>query len=539
MLNYLKAHFNRAWLLNFGGSIGVPIIFFLVVYGLMPVSDTLQFDPDEGIELAKVLLYRQGYTLYDQIWNDQPPLLTILLAHWLGVWGQSITAARLLILGFAAVLVGAFYSTLRLNLRSRYALAGTFGLCLTFGFLRLSVSVMRGLPALALAMLAVYWLLLGQSQRQANSSSSEDFRRRGWWGWIAASGVCFGLSLQIKFVTLLLVPAYLAQLLGLENVFGLGKIRRDRGPIYLIHRTAPYRIILPVALWSLCGGLTFVITGLLTDAFHPAQLIDTHLAASQATLQREPSWLRLVMFLAQDFDYSALAGMGIWLLLRCKPAHIPTFPLYWLITVLLVLSFHQPLWDHYSLMVLIPVVWLATVALAQLGQTGLTLKPWKRSTCSKTGVVLVMLAIALIPVKLGINAVINQQLVQASRQQAPVIAALMRHQAQTRWLFTDLPIASFYTNLKVLPELAVFSTKRIESGNLSNAVLLHLLQTAQPEQVLLGRYPKIQSALQPYLAAHYVRQYQQGQISLYVLKSLVETRLSMIPAVPTARPPAL
>jgi hypothetical protein len=513
MLEQPRAESSKSWIWSFA----VPILFFICAYGLMPVADVLQFDPDEGIELAKVTLYRQGYTLYEQIWNDQPPLLTILLAEWLGILGNSIVAARLMILGFAALLVGAFHSTLRLSVRPFYAFMGTLGLCLTFGFLRLSVSVMRGLPALALAMLAVYWLCLAQAQP---SSGSRRFRHPLLW--IGASGVCFGLSLQIKFVTLLLLPALLGQLLC------VGKLKTEQvGGDRSAPRIHPHPIAL-IGLWCLCCGFSFSIAGLLTHAFYPEQLIDSHLAASAQThLQREPSWLRLLMFLAQDLDYSLLAGLGIWLLLRRKTT-APKLPLYWLATVLPALSFHQPLWDHYSLMVLIPIVWLATYGLVYAVQTIPPLHwppqklQWPRSILSLLSTILVVFAIALVPVKLGVNAVINHQLVRISRQQAPVIAALKTFQPQTRWLFTDLPIASFYTNLKVPPELAVFSTKRIESGNLSNEVLLKLLQTYQPEQVLLGRYLTIRQALQPYLAAHYVQQYKQQQISLYVLKSLTK-----------------
>jgi Dolichyl-phosphate-mannose-protein mannosyltransferase len=524
MLKKPQAAFSKSWVLN----LAVPLLFFICVYGLMPVADTIQFDPDEGIELAKVMLYRQGYTLYEQIWNDQPPLLTILLAKWLGVFGNSIVAARLLILGFAALLVGAFHCTLRLSVQPFYALVGTLGLCLTFGFVRLSVSVMRGLPALALAMLAICWLCLAQTQRCAGS-----LQFRPLWPWVAASGICFGLSLQIKFVTLLLLPALLGQL-----------FQQDEPKPERIKGDRPHSITI-IGLWSLACGLSFLIIGLLTHAFHPEQLIETHLNAStQVHLQREPSWLRLLMFLAQDLDYTLLAGLGIWLLLHRKIT-APHLPLYWLVTVLIALSFHQPLWDHYSLMVLIPVVWLATYGLAYSIPKLQPLRwpppslQWSRPTFNTLSAGLIALAIALVPVKLGINAVVNHQLVQISRQQAPVIQALMAFQPQTRWLFTDLPIASFYTQLKVPPELAVFSTKRIESGNLSHDVLLKILQTYQPEQVLLGRYPTIQTALQPYLEAHYVQQYKHQQISLYVLKSLVHGRDLPISVVPAPSLPAI
>src|SRR5439155_17242483 len=37
-------------------------------------------DYNEGINLMKGGLLANGYTLYDQIWNDQPPGLTLILA---------------------------------------------------------------------------------------------------------------------------------------------------------------------------------------------------------------------------------------------------------------------------------------------------------------------------------------------------------------------------------------------------------------------------------------------------------------------------
>ena len=496
---------------------GVPVIFFLCAYWLMPIAEMLQFDPDEGIELAKVTLYSKGYRLYDQIWNDQPPLLTVLLAAWLQLFGHSIVAARLLILTFSAVLVGAFHSTLRLSLKPAYALIGTLGLCLTFGFLRFSVSVMRGLPALSLAMLAIYFLSLGLGlgrTKATNFSANRSVRQA--FLWTAASGVCFGIALQIKFIVLLIAPACLLQIL----------YSRHDDP------ASKQQVLRLAATWSFGVSATFLVVGLLTHAFHPAQLIETHLnAANQAHLQRDPSWLLLLMFLAQDLDCSLLAGLAVGLILA-RRLKAPALPLCWLLTVLIVLSFHQPLWDHYYPLIAVPVVWLATSALAQcfpsLGRRcrrpALQEKPI-RSPLQRCFVALMIVAVVLAPVKLGVTAVFNHQFVRASEAQRPVLEALQKFQPQTRWLFTDLPITAFYANLKVPPELAVFSTKRIESGNLSIEFLRKALQTYRPEQVLLGRYAFIERSLKPDLDRDYLLKYRQGEISLYVLKSLVEAQM--------------
>ncbi len=326
----------------------------------MPVAETLQFDPDEGIELAKVTLYNQGYTLYDQIWNDQPPLLTLLLAHWLNLWGQNIVAARLLTLSFAAALVGAFYNTLTLIVGIRSALIGMLGLSLTFGFMRLSVSVMRGLPALAIAMVAIYFLVWESYGRSPKPNPNVWSKPVGVWGGvvvIALSGICFGFSLQLKFYTLLLVPACVLHLvLGLHWQDGLKQLNLRRLALAL--------------LWFVACGLSILGIAWLTHTFSVQQLLGTHFdKSSQVALQREPSWLILLMFLAQDLDYSLLAGVGIYGLLQQKPK-LPILPLVWLLTVLVALANYQPLWDHYYPLIAVPVVWLGTYGLSPILHNG-------------------------------------------------------------------------------------------------------------------------------------------------------------------------
>jgi hypothetical protein len=492
-------------------AFGVPLLFLAIALWVMPIADTLQFDPDEGIELAKATLYGQGYQLYDPIWNDQPPLLTLLLAGWLKVFGSQIVAARLLILGFATVLVGSFFNSLVLMVGPGAALFGTIGLCLTLDFLRLSVSVMQGMPALALVMLAIYWLM-GRSQPldKTRNGAIAFWKILG----LIASGVCFGLSLEIKLYTALLLPACLFHI-----VFGASlqdwrqfKLSRLRWGM----------------VWLVSCGLTVLGVAYFTHSLSLSQILGTHFdGAAQVSLQREPSWQLLLMFLAQDLDYTLLAGVGIYRLFKHKNQW-PMLPLIWLVTVWLGLTYYQPLWYHYYPLISVPVVWLATYGLTssfrffQQKQWYKTIR-WqtlKQPTVMGVAAGFVCFAIALTPIKLAVNVYINHQFVAESKTKLEVIEKVRALQPFTHWLFTDLPIVAFYTGLKVPPELAVFSTKRIASGSLSDAKLMNILQTYQPEQVVLGRYSKVQTALEPYLNQHYVKQYEKDKIAQYVLKSL-------------------
>jgi 4-amino-4-deoxy-L-arabinose transferase-like glycosyltransferase len=80
------------------------------------------------------------------------------------VW-TSLVAWRILVLLFSALLLWAFYQTVRYSLSRAAALVAAVLLLLSAWYVRLSISVMIGLPAPALAVLSVYLLLLGQGRR--------------------------------------------------------------------------------------------------------------------------------------------------------------------------------------------------------------------------------------------------------------------------------------------------------------------------------------------------------------------------------------
>ena len=52
----------------------------------------------------------------------------------------------------------------------------------------------------------------------------------------------------------------------------------------------------------------------------------------------------------------------------------------------------------------------------------------------------------------------------------------------------DVPIYGFYADLLVPPEIAVFSTKRIKTDQLTQNEIYELLLKYRPEQILIGRF---------------------------------------------------
>lgn len=92
------------------------------------------------------------------------------------------------------------------------------------------------------------------------------------------------------------------------------------------------------------------------------------------------------------------------------------------------------------------------------------------------------------------------------------------YSSETRWVVTDVPMYAFRARLPVPPQLAVFSSKRLETGNLTEEEVINVMREYQPEQVLLRRFklPKVEE----YIAQHYILIHSNGPIKLFVLKKL-------------------
>jgi 4-amino-4-deoxy-L-arabinose transferase-like glycosyltransferase len=143
---------------------------------------------DEGVNVIKADLTLQGYRLYSDIWSDQPPLFTWLLAATFRLLGHEVWAGRMLVAAMAAV------GALALGALAR-RLAGRLPAVLAVALLAtlphyqtLGRQLLIGLPALALALLALAVLV------------AADGRRRGE-AWVALAGLIFGASRLVKPLT--------------------------------------------------------------------------------------------------------------------------------------------------------------------------------------------------------------------------------------------------------------------------------------------------------------------------------------------------
>jgi 4-amino-4-deoxy-L-arabinose transferase-like glycosyltransferase len=169
------------------------------MFYLFPFRERFEFDPDEGINAMVSLLVARGYSMFAEIWSDHPPLLPHLLAVWLRLFGSSIQTARILTLLFSTILLGAAYKILSDTWGIACALAGALLIFLLPFYNTLSVAVMIGLPAIALAMVALL-ALLNWHLRKADI-------------WLVLSAIALAFSILTKLFTGFLAPIFLIGIL--------------------------------------------------------------------------------------------------------------------------------------------------------------------------------------------------------------------------------------------------------------------------------------------------------------------------------------
>jgi hypothetical protein len=451
----------------FASGVLVPLIFFLVLACFAPLTNNHELDFDEGGNLMKALLVNKGHALYAEIWSDQPPLLTLVLAQWLRWFGASLAASRVLILLFSALLLWAFYQTVRLGVSELAALISVALLLLTGHYVQWSISVMIGLPAVALAMLSMYLLLL--SQRSGRSCL------------MVASGILLGLSVQTKLFTAVLVPVTVGYLCfwnegGKRPAPAFGQRLRECG------------------LWLSVMGVAFIVTGVLGGTFDPQRLIMPHLSARARTafrsLDDNLAYVTQVLFAHLGYLPLAVAGV-VWGLKRRVPGAVLASG--WLAVALASLLYQKPLWYHHFLLMTVPLAWVSAFgieagarAFSIRDRTGTIATPaWARHLAWVFGILVVGLV--------AFNFVSRARALPHDLYFLPHNEQITNRlcpggRSKPAWVFSDRPIYAFEAGLVVPPPAAVTSMKRLLTGELTEDMLLDIIRTYRPEYVVLERY---------------------------------------------------
>lgn len=480
---------------------GLPVLYFLLMYFFFPFRDAFWMDFDEGINLVKAQMLLRGYSLYSEIWSDQPPLLTYVLALVFRIFGMEASVGRILVLVLSCGLIWAYLHFLRIVWGDIHAIAGFVLLLLLPRFSDLSVSVMVGLPAIIFAFFSMLALVYWHRWRKYHS--------------LVISAFALAISVLIKIFTSFLVPIFLIGIIA-------GEFSRYREG----HDVK--KLIRPATIWGATFALLiFLLLIIMVGLGNLNQLLGNHLDASSLEKYRsDPNyWLNTQLVDASPILVLAMLG---GLLSVLSERWLALYPTAWMIFSYLILAQYVPVWSHQQLLVTIPAALLASAsvgeALKGFPQIFRTHNHFSIRPILYPLVFVVFVYVLIARGPITASAFSTRPILETARyketsSEAKIMRRVLRYAPYTHWMITDIPMFAFYANIPVPPRLIVFSSKRLETGNLTEEQVINAIEELHPEQVLLGRnvLPKIRS----YLNVQYKLVRSEDLIELYVSKDII------------------
>lgn len=448
----------------------LPLVFFAAGSSIIHFYGCFEFDPDEGINLMKAWLLNNDFQLYQEIWNDQPPLLTHLLAATFSVVEPSVNLARGLVLLFATALLWQTWLVLYLLGGVLHAYIGSLFLAIAPNYWKLSVSVMVGLPCITLAMTAVLSIILWHSTGKNL--------------WLITSALFLSLSVLTKLFSLFLAPVIVT------GIFV------DR--LVSIKISWRSRIKAPLLWIAVFVGCSLLILLSLVGIENIHLLVDNHTSArSIATFQD----LALSRSLRNDYRLF-LIGFTAWgTIIACRRQQWQV--LYfsaWSIIAYFLLVNHRPVWYHQVLLLHIPAIVMVGYAMGEIITTIM-----RRGSSYLRFYWRIILALFTIAVFYAAILLIGEQTktttkeikswqtacnstVQSTSFDRQFLNEITQFKSKTDWIVTDSPIFAFRAGIPVPPATAVLSRKQLETGNITEAELIDIIERYQPEQVFFKRF---------------------------------------------------
>jgi len=464
-------------------QIAAPLSLLLIVFLFFPTREQFQFTVDEGFHLMWAMLLDKGYALYSEIWIDQPPLLTYILATSFRFLGYKVGVARYIILLFSGMLIWTAFQYLRTLWGKQYAIAGVLLIIMLPNYLILSITIRQTIPNLAFAVLALFLLT---KWHQAHN-----------YAWLIGSAVALAASVLTKLYTGFLAP-----------IFAIGIWVGAQGQLQ--NKKLWYQALFPVLLWGVIFCAVLAVCGIVfIGVGNLDHLVAVHLVKNNTA--EKLSDFTIAEHMKRSYSFLYLALVGSVALLR-KKQWLALYPIAWIIAAYVMLSFYYPVWSHYKPLIDVPLALLGAYAVVTafqfLKQVIMRFRPYFSSSPQQ----LIQLAalvglIALffrLPKGLGVleaKPSLSGSGLNMNTNDVKFFELMVDYASQTEWVVTDMPMYAFRARLPVPPNLALISQSRIDTGFITDQEIIETIQEYNPEQVLIGHFSFPQ--VEDYLSENY------------------------------------
>lgn len=476
---------NKSWW-NTLGNLFLPVlialIFFAFTFAYYPFREKLQFDTDEGLNLMRSMLMELGHPLYSEVSSDQAPLFNQILALVFHFTGFEVNASRILVLLFSSLMVWACAQFLQLTWGKLAAILFLPLALMVPRYMELSVSVMIGVPSIALAMVAMLFLTLWHQQRKTS--------------WLILSACAMTLSVLIKLFTGFIVPLFLIGI-TIQMYF-------DNKPSRF-----SWKLLQPAFIWSLCFGILTVLLGIgmIGPQNLPAIIYPHLMAGGEDVFQNDNFTINMHLAAAVPL---ILLGLYGGLISIYRKNWLTLYPLSWALLAYAILNFYSPVFYHHQLLITIPMAILAAAGAGD-GIASLVSLIQTRSFLSQQTALSAVALIGFVLVSLHYIPLLDKELynkprisgitLKATAGKLKILDAMDKYASQTHWIVTDMPMYAFRVRRPVPPNLATFSQKRLSTGSLTEADIMSAMRDYKPEQVLMARFEI--PPLEAYLKEHY------------------------------------
>lgn len=486
------------------------LLTFVFIVGMLlwfPFRFIFEFNTDEGINLIKSMMTLKGLELYSDVWSDQPPVLTAILASLFRMVGLKVNAGRVLILALSAATLGAATDYLSRRWGVMQAIFGSIALLTLPFYTTLSVSIMIGLPSIAFAMLSFVSL-------DRWHQSDREF-------WLLASGVFLALSVFTKIWTVIIGPIFLAGIL-------LQALRKRARDLSLFDRARPL-------FWWAIGILpvTLIVVFFMIGPANLLPLINVHLVAGESPEMQVIAETRSInSFLEDSLLLFGLSFLGSLLVVWKKAWHA-LYPIAWALAGYALLSWIiLPAWFHHQLFITIPAAMLAAIAmgsaLVDLSARLRESQMWRWSTLPSL-LVLVLTGFMLVDrvpptadnFRLDLPNFGSPDL--SGDVDFEIVALIGDYSDRTEYLFTDRPMYAFRSGVSMPPELAVITQKRYSTGDPTQEEIYAALMETKPEQIIIHRfaYPAVREYME---TRNFVRVDNSPRTRHYVMRAILNSQ---------------
>ncbi|MBZ0165393.1 MAG: glycosyltransferase family 39 protein [Candidatus Omnitrophica bacterium] len=446
-------------------SIFVAAVYFCGIHYLSECERIFQYGFDEGYYFMRAFLHMKGFDLYKDIMIDQPPGLPKMLYFAFKLFGPSVGAGRSVVLLLVSLMLGSLFYMISKTQNVFSAFVTMVLICSIPNFVKLSVSAMNGLPAIALAViscLGVYWY---ETRRQR--------------GFLLLSAFLLALGLQTKLFVVVFIPAIAAELFFFEY-------QQDTG------KPAP-KHFRSVCFWALCL-LAVYLTIAWSLGVHYSQIIRPYSLAKDH-FSEEP-FVKVFSWLTRNSGISLLA-LGAFVWPRAKPMTFVLIPLLATIGSFLLFVYHRPIWYHHRMLMMVPAAWLASYGVSEFFSL-LNWRSFKKETTPKKRWMIfkrVYLAGALLYVTLHFTS--NAYSAKWSMYDTTppevydVIELIRKNKTADSVLLTDTPNMAFHARVLMPPSLATFSGKHVKTGIITEESLVRTINSENVDMIVWYRFPKL------------------------------------------------